>query len=378
MDLIKQHILYLLNSFANETRNSLDKIISEIQNDSQIEFTEIICYIESIINLCFLATNSGLSSLHIHIENEFDDSQKLLIGEYLSIKLFKYYHANDNQINSPKFPLIELKGIIESKLKVLENKCPEGAKLTTNAKTKVKQPNEILKKWLKDKNDIRQLLDFYKSLNESSSLNPKSIFNVQKNFCNSLSQIFEFRPYCTMINGKNKSYNLLNAINTLNEIDFGNNEIIDELDSVILFDCERKRVMLNFSYEEINKWNTDYYTRFTKYLIVTFGKENSSINNSRNKLELIRERFKIPTNSSYTITKSEIDFLLNRKESTPLNIEFVGFESSSFWETFVLETSIRELYELRSIKLMNIYSICYNDKIKNYIINVDILVKLTT
>ena len=36
---------------------------------------------------------------------------------------------------------------------------------------------------------------------------------------------------------------------------------------------------------------------------------------------------------------------------------------------FVLETSIRELYELRSIKLMNIYSICYTDEIKNYIID---------
>lgn len=369
MDLIKQHILPLLNSFSNETRNTLNNIISEIQNDSKLEFTEIICYLQHILNLCLLSTNGGITSLHIHIEYEFDDSQKLLIGEYLSIKLFEYYHSNDKRINDSNLPLIELKAIIESKLKSLENKCPEGAQLTTNAKTKVKQPNEILKKWLKDKKDIRILLDFYKSLNESSSLKPKSIFNVQKNFCSSLSQIFEFRPYCTKLNDKNKSYNLLNAINTLNEIDLANNEIIDELDSVILFDCERKRIMTNFSFEEINKWNSDFDTRVTKYFIITFGKQNSSITHTRNKLELIRERFKIPTNSSYTITKSELDFLLNRKESTPLNIEFVGFESSSFWETFVLETSIRELYELRSIKLMNIYSVCYNDEIKNYIIS---------
>src|SRR5690606_33181304 len=111
----------------------------------------------------------------------------------------------------------------------------------------------------------KTLLEFYKALDKNSSLKAKSIFNVQKNFCNSLSQIFEFRPYCTKLNDKNKSYNLLNAINTLNEIDLANNEIIDELDSVILFDCERKRIMTNFSFEEINKWNSDFDTRFTKY-----------------------------------------------------------------------------------------------------------------
>lgn len=362
MELIRQHILPQLNSFTNESRNSLANIISEIQNDSKTEFTEIICYLEHLLNLCFLSTNTGLSSLHIHIENEFDDSQKLLISEFLNIKLFKYYHSIDIQIDETNISLIEFISEIETKLNGLEMRCPNGASGKNGG-------NRIWKNWVKEKREKRSLLEFYIALNKNSSIKPKSIFNVQKNFCSSLSQIFEFRPYCTKLNDKNKSYNLLNAANTLNEIDLANNEIIDELDSVILFDCERKRVMNNFSFEEVSKWNTDYNTRFTKYLIITFGKENSSINHTRNKLELIRERFKIPANSSYTITKSEIDYLLNRKESSPIEIEFVGFESSSFWETFVLETSIRELYELRSIKLMNIYSICYNDEIKNYIIS---------
>jgi hypothetical protein len=362
MELIRQHILPQLNSFTNETRNTLDNIISEIQNDSKIEFTEIICYLEYILNFYFLSSNSGLSSLHIHIENDFNDSQKLHISEFLNIKLFKYYHSIDNQIDEPNTSLIESISEIETKLNGLEMRCPDGASGKNGG-------NRIWKNWVKEKKEKRSLLEFYIALNKNSSIKPKSIFNLQKNFYSSLSQIFEFRPYCTILNDKNKSYNLLNATNTLNEIDLANNEIIDELDSVILFDCERKRIMINFSFEEINKWNSEFDTRFTKYFIITFGKENSSINYTRNKLELIRERFKIPTNSSYTITKLELDFLLNRKESTPLSIEFVGFESSSFWETFVLETSIRELYELRSIKLMNIYSVCYNDDIKNYIIS---------
>ncbi len=171
------------------------------------------------------------------------------------------------------------------------------------------------------------------------------------------------------MNSKYKSYNILNVSNTLNEIDTINSEILDELDSIVLFDCERKSIMSNFSFEEINKWNSDYDTSFKKYLIITFGKEYQSVNNVVNKIDIVREIFKIPIISSYTILKSEIDFLLNRKGKSSTSIEFVGFDSSSFWDTFLLEISIRELYELRSIKLMNIYSICFTDEIKGYIID---------
>ncbi len=361
MEVIKQHILPHLNSFLNETLRSLDNIISEIQSDSKTEFTKIICYLEHILNLSFLSTSSGLTSLHIHIENEFDDCQKLLIGEFLSIKLFKYYYSIDNQINETNLSLVEFIAQIELKINSLEMRCPDGASCKNGG-------NRIWKNWVKEKRENRTLLEFYKAVDKNSSLKPKTIFNLQKNFSSSLSQKFEFRPYIKLINSNLESYNLVNANNTLNEIDKINNQIIDELDSIILFDCERKRLMTNFSFEEINKWNSDYNTRFTKYLIITFGKEFSSINHTRNKLELIKERFKIPTNTTYTITKPEIDFLLKIKENAPLSIVFYGFESSSFWDTFVLETSIRELYELRSIKLMNIYSICYTDEIKNYII----------
>lgn len=361
MDLIKQHILPQLNSFTNETLRSLDNIISEIQNDSKTEFIKVVCYLERILNLSFLSTNNGITSLHIHIENEFDDSQKFLISEFLSIKLFKFYYSIDNQLNEDNLSLADFINQIEFKINSLEMRCPDGASGKNGG-------NRIWKYWVKEKKENRILLEFYKSLNKNSSLKPKSIFNLQKNFCNTLSQKFEFRPYTKSVDNNRESYNLVNATRTLNEIDEINNQIIDELDSIILFDCERKKIMTNFSFEEIKKWNTDYDTRFTKYLIVSFGKDFSSINHTRNKIELIREKFKIPTNTTYTIAKSEIDFLLNRIKNAQLSIEFVGNESSSFWDTFVLETSIRELYELRSIKLMNIYSICYTDEIKNYII----------
>lgn len=362
MELIKQHISTCLHSFTNEMSSTFEANFNEIQNDLSTELVGLIRYLDNLLNEAFPNTNDNIAVLHIHFEEEFNDLQKLLIAEFLCIKTFTHYHSTDKNATESNLTLIELIATIEAKLHALEMRCPDGASGKNGG-------NRIWKNWVKEKKENRSLLEFYKSLNESSSLKPKLIINTQKNICSSVSQIFEFKPYCVLINSKNKSYNLLNATKTLNEIDAINNEIIDELDSIVLFDCERKSLMSNFSLEEINKWNSDYDTSFKKYLIITFGKEYQSINNIRNKIELIRDRFKIPINSSYTILKSEIDFLLNRKERAQLSIEFAGYESSNFWDEFILETKITGLYELRSIKMMNIYSICYNEEIKNYILN---------
>ncbi len=362
MELIKQHIHPCLSSFLNENSSDFIDILDNIQSNLETDFTELIRYLDEILNEAFISSKDVLSALHIHIADEFNESQKLLIAEYLLVKTFKYYQSTDIKADQSNSVLKEFKTALEARKKGLEMRCPDGASGKNGG-------NRIWKNWVQDKSDNRSLLAFYKNLNENSSLKPKSIFNTQKHFCRSITQIFEFKPYCVSFNSKYKSYNLLNATNTLNEIDNINNEIIDGLDSIVLFDCERKSVMSNFSFEEIYKWNSDFDTCFKKYLIITFGKEYQSINNVRNKIDTIRERFKIPNNSTYTVLASEIDILLKRIDKSSTLIEFVGFETSIYWDKFLMEANINSLYELRSIKLMNIYSICFSDEIKAYIID---------
>ncbi len=370
MELINQHISPCLHSFLNKQSSTFANNFNVIQNDLMANLSKLIIYLDNLLNESFSTASDKIVALHIHIENEFNDSQKLLIAEFLCIKTFRYYNSSESYTNQTNFSLNQLIARLEKKQNSLEMRCPDGASGKDGG-------NRIWKNWVKNKRENRTLLTFYKNLNENSSLKPKSIFNTQKNFCSSVSQLFEFKPFCVLLNSNNKSYNILNATKTLNEIDAFNNEIIDSLDSIVLFDCERKSVMSNFSFEEINKWNSDYDTSFKKYFIITFGKENQSINNVRNKIDTIRERFKIPVNSTYTLLASEIDALLKRKEKSTTSIEFIGFESSIFWDNFVLETSIRELYELRSIKLKNIYSISFSNEIKDYIID-DIFSKKET
>ncbi|WP_461640128.1 hypothetical protein [Labilibaculum euxinus] len=360
MELIKQHIQPCLPSFLNENSSTFDDILNNLKNNFKTDLTGLIRYLDNILNETFMPSNDVLSALHIHLEDEFNDSQKLLIAEYLLVKSFKDYQSIDNESKEPNLVLNELLNALLTKQNSLNSKCPDGAS--------AQKKNKIWKQWIQDKKESKSLLAFYKNVNKNSLLKSKSIFNTQKNFCRLINQTFEYRPFTIVLESKYKSYNLLNATNTLNEIDNINNEIIDEVESIVLFDCERKSIMANFTFEEINKWNNEYGTIFKKYLTITFGKEPHTINSVRSKIDTIRERFKITNNTSYTILSSEIDFLLNRKEKSLISIEFIGFESSSFWDTFLLETNIRELYELRSIKLMNIYSVCLNLEIKNYII----------
>ena len=168
------------------------------------------------------------------------------------------------------------------------------------------------------------------------------------------------------------SYVVLNleSFNSISKLKLDNIPIFKLFENIILFDCEdRVQRFSQLNFQNLVNLNQRHGTNFQNFIVITFGNDGNTINSVRNKIDLIKDRFKIPINSSYTISKSEIDFLLNRKESSTLAIEFVGFKSSSFWDDFILETKITGLYELRSIKFMNIYSICYTDEIKNYILN---------
>src|SRR5690606_9259059 len=78
---------------------------------------------------------------------------------------------------------------------------------------------------------------------------------------------------------------------------------------------------------------------------------------------------KITNNESYPILQSEIDYTLKLEKRKHIPISFVGIDNSSFWDAFLLETNVQDLYELRSIKMMILYSLCLREEIKTFILN---------
>lgn len=258
--------------------------------------------------------------------------------------------------------LEDLKNKLQQKYNTLDGRCPEGASARNGG-------NRIYRNWVLQKSELRCLLSYYNSINPNSRFLNKTLLNCKVGIKNEVLEIYTLNPLAVNIDNSDFkfSYNIINSNLSLNEID-QNWNFLDNITNIILFDCESKRVMTNYSLEELSKWNADYGTNFKNYFIITFGNGTNSIKKTKDKIQTIRDRFKINDSNSFTFLISELNFLLKRKTNKP-KLDFIGFESSSFWDEFILETKITGLYELRSIKLLNVYSICYNDEIKNYILN---------
>lgn len=363
MELINNHIELYLNKFVEYENLDFD-LFSKIDNyQKKNRYKKLLNYIDNLIQLNNNPDANQISVLHIHFENDFDKEIELLIFQLIIIKLFNKFQSREIELsNTDTLNLSIKKNELQRKYNQLDCSCPEGASRKNGG-------NRIYKNWANKKGEINCLLGFYKSLNNSSVFSNKALINCQVWIKNEILNTFKINPFAADINSNyfDLTYNALNSDKKLDEIDSYHN-FLDNIEDVILFDCENKRLMSNFSMQEITKWNTEYGTNFKKYLVLTFGKEVHSFQKIRNKIDIIKEKFKIPNYTSYTVLSSEFDILLCRKKKIQIPVEFIGFENASFWEVFLLETSIRELYELRSIKMMNIYSLCFSEEIKKYIL----------
>ncbi len=359
MNLINQHILQHLIHFHDVEDDLFKEIFILIQSEKKEKNLFLLRYIHLLLNEAFSDENNQPQILHLHIEDKLNDDSLLVIAQYILIRFFKENNASSLSSSQNNKKLENLKINLSSKLRRLSI-CPEGASGKNGG-------NRIYKNWIKERNDTNALLDFYNKFKNNSHIASKTIFNCQVQLSNLLNDIFFTKPYACKIEDYENypTFNLLNTKFTVNNIDEINHSIIDNLKTVILFNCERNTKMQYFSLKDL----IDYEIDLNKYLILSFGNRNHSVQSLSDKLTLIQNRFRTPSKDSYSILHSEIDFILERNEKKQIPISFIGVETSDFWSTFLLETSIQDLYELRSIKMMNLYSLCLNEDIKQHILN---------
>lgn len=356
MNLTNQHIRKHLLRFQDEDDAFFREIVELIQSEVKEEHILLLRYIHLLLDETFSEETINPKTFHLHFEYDLDDDSLLVIAQYLLIQFF-IESSKTNVSSSNEGNLQTVKTKLKSRLKKLST-CPDGASGKNGG-------NRIYKNWIRDKKEVDTLLGFYNQFDDDIYISTNAIFNCQVRLTNSLNDIFATRPYACKIENynTNSTFNLLNTKSTLNEIDDIDNSIIDNLETVILFDSERKKLMQYFSLQDIN----DYDINLKKYLILSFGNRNNSVQSLRDKLTLIQSRFKTPNNVSYSILQSEIDFVLKQKTKKHIPVSFIGNDNSDLWDAFVLETSIQDLYELRSIKMLNLYSLCFNEEIKDFI-----------
>ncbi|OJV81789.1 MAG: hypothetical protein BGO34_08355 [Bacteroidia bacterium 44-10] len=358
MDLIDQHISTYLSLFKSEEDNCFQEIFAKIQSDVKDKHQLLLQYIHLLLDEIFSEEKSETQTLHLHFDYEFNDDSLIVIAQYLLIRFFKpSSKVKTISQNSERLEL--LKTNLHSKLRKLSTSCPPEASGRDGG-------NKSFKDWKKEIKRLQILIEFYDQLSYDVEISANTLFNCQVRVSEYLSNIFSSRPYACRIEeyDKRPSFNILNTRLTLNQIDEIDNSIIDNLETIILFDCERKKLMRYFSLQDIKESDIN----LEKYLIVTFGSKKYSVQNLRDKINSIQSRFKNTRTDSYTIIRSEINHYLGEIPKKEIPVTFIGINTSHFWDTFVIDTNIHDLYELRSIRMMNLYSLCFNEEIKKYIL----------
>ncbi|MFT3680686.1 MAG: hypothetical protein QM791_10470 [Ferruginibacter sp.] len=356
MNQASQHINEHIDVFISGNDAAFDTVFNQIQNSNKDYYRALLLYIHKILLTSQTNSETGLSALHLHFEGNLEDSVKNLIGEFLIVRAFQLELEKDNcQI-------------------INENLRNEIARISNEVNQDLFLPTDITKakenKIRQERKDLRGKLKFYLALNDKATLFPKTLMNLQAKTHRPLAELFKSKTYAISLPefSRVNSYILLNTESGINQLDRFEN-LVDSLDNIILFDCERKGDFLEYRYNLLQEWNADNGTSFKNLLILTFDKDESNINRLKTAIDRIKDRFHIPINSTYIITRDERTHLLNKKTDTLISVDFYGHCNSTFWELFELEAGIRDLYELRSIKMLNIYSLTLDREIKQYILD---------
>ena len=356
MNQVSQHINEHIDAFISGNDVAFDTVFNEIQNSNKDHYRLLLIYIHKILLKALADSKTDLNALHLHFEGNLEDRVKNLIGEFLIVRAFQLELEKDNcqTIN--------------------ENLRDEIVRLSNEVKQDLFLPGEINKvkenRIRQERRDLRGRLKFYLALNDKATLFPKTLMNLQTKTHKPLTELFKSKTYAISLPELSRvnSYIILNTESGINQLDRFEN-LVDNLDTIILFDCERKGCFLEYRYDLLREWNADNGTSFKNLLILTFSRDESNINRLKNAIDRIKDRFRIPINCTYTITIDERAHLLKGETNKSISVNFLGESNSTFWELFELEAEIRGLYELRSIKMLNIYSLCFDRKIKQYILD---------
>ena len=356
MNQVSQHINKHIDTFISGKDPGFDSIFDEVQNSTKGTYRALLIYIHKILLEVQNNDAIDLNTLHLHLEGVFEDAIKILIGEFLIVRLFHIERAKDN--SQTKNELLQNEIIKLSKL------IKQGLYLPADTR-KAKE-----KRIRQERRALSDKLKFYQSLDDKVTLSPKTLMNLQAKTHKPLSELFKSKVYAINLSEYSNvnSYTVLNTENGINQLDRYEN-LVDNLETVILFDCERKADFLEYRYNLLQEWNTDNGTSFKNLLLLTFDKDEPNINRLKNTINLIKDRFQIPINNTYVITRDECAHLLKRKTEESISVNFYGESNSTFWELFELEVGLRNLYELRSIKMLNIYSLTLDEDIKQYILD---------
>jgi hypothetical protein len=369
MRIIEEKIDKCLTDYIKKPGKDFDTIYQLLSQNSRNKFRELLIYYDKLLDESIIEQDI-LRYIHIH----FDGISSEAIDGILEFTILKYFHigwVNECNMNHQTTYLGRL------------------VDRFTNEITKpiIVRPglgghSYEYKKAVKSRQLKKKQLIFFSELfriNPGASFKPVTLINTLKHNLDKMITIFEEKPYAINIMEfpQKSSKVVMNSEkerDTLSrKVDQDGDQFLKYIRHVIQFDCESKNIHRGFNYHEMIEWNLAGM-EFKDLVILSFNDNRTAVFPLKNTLERIHNRFfgqaQYPDYRAYVVSSHEVETLQKVPTSTSMDIKFYGGNLCSFWEDFITNIGLFEgLNELRSMKMMNIYSQIFNERMKQILIS---------
>lgn len=362
----KEHIAEHLQKLTANASEEFNLAFHSLNISNKTDYKDLLIYLDKVLARCL--EGNEFKYLNLHIEG-INESIQSIITQFLVIRSFYSVIKTPSESDTLSRKIFELDRTLTYRYKETPSYV-SGKKLSKRAKI-----------WMQGKMKVSALLKFYRALHHSYgdfvSFAPRTIVNLLAKEHQNLSNSFESTPYAISLakDSRDSSCVLLNSELCLNDIDGitlpDASYLFDQIQNIFIIGCEGKKLNRSFSYRELSRLNQS--GKLKGLVVVSFSDQKVGFNKLKARLERIMGLYhsipKFPDYNSYLIPEVEIGLLLGKNGVNEKRINFFGTEQSSFWDDFkALVNRYEGLYELRSLKMMNIYSLALSNEIRDLIL----------
>jgi hypothetical protein len=364
-----------------EQPESFKKILDTLPNeeDEKERCKHYLFYIDRVLEKC-LKNDEELTFNHIHLPYHSDVEHEILLNFLVAKFFLRSFHKHEDQnlfelISERKAQIYNLtsrpidlgegtrreynkqrkRKIKLRRASAFLDRIQECAK---NAGTGTLRPNTLINALQKDEDMLKNnILEDQHLAMPVDEINEKSL----EGFPNICSSVINTKYDRNGIDGN---------------IKFAESPLIDLIDDIIIINAESKNSFSTFNYSELQKLNNNPQNpvNVKNLLVISTQTRNYNLSNLVGKLQRVEsDLYKTPRRSgfsSYTILPYEKAFLQGEIRYSSIDVQFIDLGPSYYWERFKeLVKEEQDLRELISIKMRNIYSFSFSERVKNYILD---------
>lgn len=349
MNLIKEHI----NSYT-DLLESLNINVQYFIRDYYRSIEPSIIRLLNFIDLSFKSINQTESQhIHFHFENSLSDADKVILLDFLAWKEHSHQYNSDVKLKSPVSEEVQIE------LQRISNKAKGDLYLPANINKRK------IEKLRLDKKLAQRQLKFHQRFANVGFRN-KVLINTQTKFYLDIIKGDWFNLYYNHFQRSLLSYVIVNDRTSLSEIEEMSTEILDSINSIVLFDCLTKKNFNEFNLKELaESWDLDIQS----FTAVTFSSQSGGLKKQLQRIKIAQEKMNINANHTVFIPSWHLTIELPEYQSSDISISFTSEElENAFWLEFVSLCKEQELYELISTRLKNLYAVSYTTDLRELLI----------